>query len=206
MRAVDRITPACAGNSLTSKIWRSTRWDHPRLRGEQRCLGNAVVPQQGSPPLARGTEHSATWRGGLTGITPACAGNRRPSAARAQTAGDHPRLRGEQAILVAVKVYVQGSPPLARGTERGRHGLLARRGITPACAGNSPSSRYSAHKAGDHPRLRGEQNADGTDYWPGGGSPPLARGTAALQVAAVFRCGITPACAGNRLRATIRRR
>ena len=47
--------------------------------------------------------------------------------------------------------------------------------------------------------MRGEQNADGTDYWPGGGSPPLARGTGRSNYFLWPQGGITPACAGNRL-------
>ena len=70
------ITPACAGNRYRSLPLVGSVEDHPRLRGEQVAVVRHNALEVGSPPLARGTEHSATWRGGLTGITPACAGNR----------------------------------------------------------------------------------------------------------------------------------
>jgi len=94
-----RITPACAGNRSTASWGLPPVSDHPRVCGEQwacyslqslaqgsprvcgeqvdmllPCLGN-----QGSPPRVRGTV------GGVVGylinlrITPACAGNRRPT-------------------------------------------------------------------------------------------------------------------------------
>ena len=54
------------------------------------------------------------------------------------------------------------------------------------------------HKAGDHPRLRGEQVLLSALFVPIVGSPPLARGTAGRRIQNARRLGITPACAGNR--------
>ena len=151
------ITPACAGNRKPPLGGIFYKGDHPRLRGEQPDFFAKIEIFLGSPPLARGTEEAAEGSGILEGITPACAGN---SARRSHPPGllrDHPRLRGEQFTYPSADRHSIGSPPLARGTafEEARGGYPI--GITPACAGNSPSSRYSAHKAGDHPRLRGEQ-------------------------------------------------
>ena len=52
---------------------------------------------------------------------------------------------------------MQGSPPLARGTDFfvNRYELPLR--ITPACAGNSCAVPIFQGRRGDHPRLRGEQ-------------------------------------------------
>ena len=69
-----RITPACAGK--TNGCWtQQCRWrDHPRMRGEDRCLTPARKGRTGSPPHARGrptlTDNKIVHRG----ITPACAG------------------------------------------------------------------------------------------------------------------------------------
>ena len=54
--AIFRITPACAGKSATAQIFRHLHWDHPRMCGEKLMFLGRV--------------------GGLTGITPACAGKR----------------------------------------------------------------------------------------------------------------------------------
>ena len=87
-------------------------------------------------------------------------------------------------------------------------------------------SGKEAKEAGDHPRLRGEQIraailsgrdagspplARGTACgagmcarcsaaFPVPGSPPLARGTGSVMDGEVRYKGITPACAGNRLK------
>ena len=70
------ITPACAGNSDYETGHTNTRWDHPRLRGEQ--LGDALndIGGKGSPPLARGTVYAVRGLHHGHRITPACAGNR----------------------------------------------------------------------------------------------------------------------------------
>ena len=110
---------------------------------------------------------------------------------------DHPRLRGEKELLSQIKLFCQGSPPLARGKVIFLLSLLFLWGITPACAGKSSGGYTLFDVNGDHPRLRGEKNLLEDNYSREGGSPPLARGKA-LKVAAhsSFR-RITPACAGK---------
>ena len=51
-----RITPACAGNSISIAVYVAQEWDHPRLRGEQESIISDAGARAGSPPLARGTE------------------------------------------------------------------------------------------------------------------------------------------------------
>ena len=111
-----RITPACAGNSLTKCSQICVEKDHPRLRGEQYTDDDSETLEKGSPPLARGTVVTAHPRVSLAGITPACAGNRKFCTSIFQPVKDHPRLRGEQGILAFFKRAFLGSPPLARGT------------------------------------------------------------------------------------------
>ena len=132
----------------------------------------------GSPPLARGTDYILFRYSCQAGITPACAGNRKPPLGGIFYKGDHPRLRGEQPDFFAKIEIFLGSPPLARGTEEAAEGSGILEGITPACAGNSARRSHPPGLLRDHPRLRGEQftypSADRHSI----GSPPLARGTA----------------------------
>ena len=55
-------------------------------------------------------------------------------------------------------------------------------GITPACAGKRAAPYDAAAFAWDHPRVRGEKSSSTrtTAIWPG--SPPRARGKAAMDV------------------------
>ena len=137
----DRITPACAGNSIPMKRSYVKVGDHPRLRGEQTAVHLFSFLRLGSPPLARGTAGDRRFFKPLPGITPACAGNRALPSAPADTTEDHPRLRGEQFDKVLQEKTEAGSPPLARGTAIASPLRLSMRRITPACAGNSAFAR-----------------------------------------------------------------
>ena len=168
------------------------------MRGEQVAVYSTFVTPQGSPPLARGTGRIARYAVPALGITPACAGNRAYCTLRRSCAGDHPRLRGEQAFNLSYLLGPMGSPPLARGTDYHIHSGRICAGITPACAGNSMQNSAVLRCLRDHPRLRGEQVSTLFSLRLIWGSPPLARGTGARCSVRVLRPGITPACAGNR--------
>ena len=193
-----RITPACAGNSDKARGQSPEGRDHPRLRGEQVIGLLKLCYALGSPPLARGTDAARGHLCAAAGITPACAGNSGCSAGVTPSRWDHPRLRGEQASSMTLTSRVIGSPPLARGTVRTGIFQPVNSGITPACAGNSNLVIYQCHKAGDHPRLRGEQSFSIFYSLRGLGSPPLARGTEREPQHEELEARITPACAGNR--------
>ena len=130
------ITPACAGNRCTYCHKRLRVEDHPRLRGEQLQRARRLYKTLGSPPLARGTARAELSRGHDRGITPACAGNSLDTLYARRASRDHPRLRGEQTMIMAGKLLVSGSPPLARGTAAMPYRWIQAAGITPACAGN----------------------------------------------------------------------
>ena len=142
-----RITPAYAGNRIYHNTICFAVWDHPpRLRGEQypRFLRRASV--LGSPPPTRGTVWQPDIREKTEGITPAYAGNSAQVCFFKCLREDHPRLRGEQRVLLQKKRSVLGSPPPTRGTEFNLRIILALQGITPAYAGNSSDSFYRFHR------------------------------------------------------------
>ena len=113
-------------------------------------------------------------------------------------------MRGEQIFAGSAGFQLSGSPPLARGTARLRGSDVVSCGITPACAGNSRAAHQSRGHGGDHPRLRGEQVQHCLALLYHTGSPPLARGTDFSPFALANILGITPACAGNRVKARAR--
>ena len=151
------ITPACAGNSSDSDSDCIGLEDHPRLRGEQTRPQGLQNRGTGSPPLARGTDRDTRTRTITGRITPACAGNSGRDLRAVGNYWDHPRLRGEQDTRLKAAKKNGGSPPLARGTDDKAVDAVAASRITPACAGNSHALDKLGYKAGDHPRLRGEQ-------------------------------------------------
>ena len=70
-----RITPACAGNSLSVAGFPAAPKDHPRVCGEQCNPASNSIGALGSPPRVRGTDFFDLPHCFHDGITPACAGN-----------------------------------------------------------------------------------------------------------------------------------
>ena len=155
--SIVRITPACAGNSVFYPGSIAGRGDHPRVCGEQVHCKVLLEKMAGSPPRVRGTDCLRLPRVGGLRITPACAGNSCSPSSLASLAGDHPRVCGEQVNSSYILSSLPGSPPRVRGTGPGADccGGVCR--ITPACAGNSRSSRFPPPLGPDHPRVCGEQ-------------------------------------------------
>ena len=125
VRAV-RITPACAGNTLSPKNKGRQTEDHPRLRGEYRqqslmlsryrgsprlrgeyaSFDNGRLSISGSPPLARGILRMPPQGCQENRITPACAGNTGSSGNSAKIGRDHPRLRGEYSSIPSTSASI----------------------------------------------------------------------------------------------------
>ena len=151
-----RITPACAGKTPPLHPQTRPRKDHPRMRGEDFDDADFEPPSLGSPPHARGRRHILRTRPPRKRITPACAGKTEPRRDKRRGSADHPRMRGEDAKMLAPSVNGQGSPPHARG-RRVESSSLGRVGrITPACAGKTASRTSTGTAISDHPRMRGE--------------------------------------------------
>ena len=111
----NRITPACAGNTLSGASGGAAYKDHPRLRGEYVLATVEIIEAEGSPPLARGIHSTIFAKFPVLRITPACAGNTAAKKGRLGKAQDHPRLRGEYSLSITLIPRSKGSPPLARG-------------------------------------------------------------------------------------------
>ena len=193
------ITPACAGKSATPNDASKLVRDHPRMRGEKSGMRYQPGFGWGSPPHARGKVLRQIHERKLRGITPACAGKRMLRATMTYEKGDHPRMRGEKPACLFKRQPGQGSPPHARGKAVIFPVANIRLGITPACAGKRPSPTAYRVQSGDHPRMRGEKKSKIKRSLLATGSPPHARGKAAVIGCHVTHLGITPACAGKSL-------
>ena len=152
-----RITPACAGNSPAARASPRVFRDHPRVCGEQALSPSPANRRLGSPPRVRGTAICHYFLQPPYRITPACAGNRSGLYWIDAILEDHPRVCGEQALVLSGCDSGDGSPPRVRGTVI--HGGLGNvnDGITPACAGNSLRHQSRIWAGSDHPRVCGEQ-------------------------------------------------
>ena len=74
-RRYQRISPACAGNTVEDKWVDIADPDQPRLRGEHPAVDARATSYSGSAPPARGTRPGGRLRDSDSRISPACAGN-----------------------------------------------------------------------------------------------------------------------------------
>ena len=70
---------------------------------------------EGSPPRVRGKHLGVQDAAALGGITPACAGKTLCYTRKEPSAGDHPRVCGENHIAAHPLKIIVGSPPRVRG-------------------------------------------------------------------------------------------
>ena len=132
-----RITPACAGKSLTIPKLTTRSWDYPRVCGEKAAFTFDFPKEMGLPPRMRGKAVSNSRLKHPDRITPACAGK---SGWRSCCPGcnrDHPRVCGEKLM------------------NRVKH--IDPHRITPAYAGKSWSAHSLVSSLKDHPRVCGEK-------------------------------------------------
>ena len=113
----ERITPACAGKTLRGFKTLDILKDHPRVCGENVRGHQAHRCRGGSPPRVRGKPYDNDDTGKREGITPACAGKTTMPGCSSATAGDHPRVCGENPEFSRLLDGVVGSPPRVRGKQ-----------------------------------------------------------------------------------------
>ena len=191
------IIPACAGNTpRRCRRSRPTR-DHPRVCGEHLVFWYRATTKSGSSPRVRGTRGELALRLRRFGIILACAGNTTMSCSLSACPRDHPRVCGEHVSGFSSVPSSSGSSPRVRGTHGQRRSEVQGRGIIPACAGNTNSSRHRASRTRDHPRVCGEHFSTRPNSCRQTGSSPRVRGTLVLFERREVVVGIIPVCAGN---------
>ena len=168
--------------------------------GEKSCHCELLPRLLGSPPRVRGKVHDCFTHLSLLGITPACAGKRHPCKVYRVAIQDHPRVCGEKTSKQRISSPASGSPPRVRGKAPVRSSPALHSGITPACAGKRKLSHCELLPRWDHPRVCGEKIPRPETAYNDWGSPPRVRGKAVLAQCRHSVVGITPACAGKRLK------
>ena len=137
--AVQRITPADAGKTTSSKTAGRQPWDHPRGCGENAPFLRRTVRRPGSPPRMRGKPDDRTVIIG--------------------TNVDHPRGCGENLWATITPTALTGSPPRMRGKPHTAQTISVQARITPADAGKTRSLRLSKPRMANHPRGCGENKS-----------------------------------------------
>ena len=133
----------------------------------------------------------------VPGITPACAGKRKPHLHKKGCTWDHPRVCGEKCPNCGRKMKQQGSPPRMRGKDGVNDSAQAVTGITPAYAGKRLLVLPDHISGQDHPRVCGEKMVSMIPHRRSRGSPPRMRGKGCLYFLTTSAARITPAYAGK---------
>ena len=137
-RQADRIIPAYAGSTRLVGQARAAGWDHPRIRGEHRCLRLDNPSHLGSSPHTRGARPGPGRGRGRGRIIPAYAGSTYPGSRPCGRRPDHPRIRGEHARSRPPRPDLTGSSPHTRGALHPTRRHRPRPRIIPAYAGSTP--------------------------------------------------------------------
>ena len=96
-----RITPACAGKTVSSPSPCFVTADHPRVCGENDAFASSGEVVAGSPPRVRGKQNQIKRSRLAFRITPACAGKTKASFQEDGRRADHPRVCGENTSEMA---------------------------------------------------------------------------------------------------------
>ena len=151
----------------------------------------------GSSPRVRGRPIFDENGNRTNGLIPACAGQTVARPSSPCSARAHPRVCGADAVAPYPASFVQGSSPRVRGRPVGQCRARPRRGLIPACAGqtNRPNVRRNQGRA--HLRVCGADFASASVCTVVVGSSPRVRGRLpTLQDGGLF-VGLIPACAGQ---------
>ena len=170
------LIPAHAGKTDACPRRRSTRWAHPRSRGENWRAGLRHIYCPGSSPLTRGKLHPEDQGVGGGGLIPAHAGKTDFLADGVREHRAHPRSRGENVGVLVEDALRRGSSPLTRGKPHSAGAVDVGRRLIPAHAGKTSRSRAGMSRPWAHPRSRGENERGGPRGVEDVGSSPLTRG------------------------------
>ena len=201
-----RFIPACAGNSSVARFTAPDNAVHPRVCGEQVQLRAAQPAPYGSSPRVRGKVRHCVCANARRRFIPACAGNRSNASIITSPIPVHPRVCGEQIVIVVPGGNSDGSSPRVRGTVPETVYKRSRLRFIPACAGNRQRDLRRRSPPPVHPRVCGEQRRPHNKRTGRDGSSPRVRGTGQGALSGEDRVRFIPACAGNRACTSVLRR
>ena len=104
---------------------------------------------------------------------------------------------GDDTDLQGTQCQFSGLPPRVRGRQDLDNDAVPGLGITPACAGTTPSVTVRWSIAWDYPRVCGDDFDGSLPDSSVEGLPPRVRGRRPFRRREDLRDGITPACAGT---------
>ena len=169
--------------------------DHLRVCGADDTTDTPFSKVVGSPPRVRSRRRQQNRHDAGRRITSACAEQTSPRSPSGNPRRDHLRVCGADPLAVGVGHASEGSPPRVRSRRPPVQPPTAQRGITSACAEQTPLPRTSACRRWDHLRVCGADLQIAVGMGLLTGSPPRVRSRLGLQRHQHARRRITSACA-----------
>ena len=154
--ATHRNIPAHAGKTRSVPVSANCGQEHPRARGENWCVSQAISTIGGTSPRTRGKLWPMAKEHFYQRNIPAHAGKTCPGCRRVRGPEEHPRARGENLGSNNWGLCVRGTSPRTRGKlwVRACWGLCGRN--IPAHAGKTHPKLQRSVPPSEHPRARGE--------------------------------------------------
>ena len=131
------------------------------------------------------------------GLIPAWAGKTKGGTTLHQGSWAHPRVGGENALLICRLKSATGSSPRGRGKLQDFAARLQATGLIPAWAGKTAGVPWYADGRRAHPRVGGENLSSGWHPLKGPGSSPRGRGKRFGCTSVAVGSGLIPAWAGK---------
>ncbi len=192
-----RFTPTCVGTIVQRAPRMKHLAVHPHMRGDN--VVHDVLSQipTGSPPHAWGQCGQLDQIERRRRFTPTCVGTMPWWTARATPTSVHPHMRGDNALLLAMAMPQDGSPPHAWGQCRRSHPDRPGGRFTPTCVGTMKRVCTRGPDWPVHPHMRGDNVLAVAVTFSAGGSPPHAWGQWARRGAHAGLLRFTPTCVGT---------
>ena len=189
--------PACAGEPSSALYWGGAGAVYPRVCGGTTPSLSTLAASGGLSPRVRGNPAPIGKYNPGQGSIPACAGEPPVAGGYGRPGWVYPRVCGGTHIPPAARADTGGLSPRVRGNRRRRADRRRRAGSIPACAGE-PVPRQLHHPAGRvYPRVCGGTPAPGPGVSARLGLSPRVRGNLSSWSRATEAEGSIPACAGE---------
>ena len=189
------IISACAEQTPVSFTADHLEWDHLRVCGADFRVFSVLFKVKGSSPRVRSRPAQTHPQGARGGIISACAEQTTTVRRLSSVFGDHLRVCGADAIILAGLGVGAGSSPRVRSRRTGPIPEIDQLGIISACAEQTPIRNGACERVRDHLRVCGADRISQARKWQQSGSSPRVRSRRCEQSAPSLLAGIISACA-----------
>ena len=191
------LIPAWAGKTLRPSSPTSANGAHPRVGGENSWLPSDTRTTLGSSPRGRGKRAQQGAELLILGLIPAWAGKTNRLGARSRRSWAHPRVGGENLVVLVACSSLQGSSPRGRGKPVRAAAAARGRRLIPAWAGKTHEVAGAGSAPRAHPRVGGENRSRRRSRPRPRGSSPRGRGKPRRRRRDGEQFGLIPAWAGK---------